>query len=333
MTPKDIFLKYASKKLPEGRSLIEFSLTAFVVEHSEFSKGMAAIAELHGSRNSRGLGMGILIMADSGFGKSVLLMQYYALFPRQILANKSLIPVLYVVLPSNPTSLSIVIEILLALGDPLALKKSESASLKTQRLYQLLAACKVELILMDEPHHLDVSLNSMEFYIAQNWLKNLISIGNVAVVASGMAHSKNILHSNKELKRRFLKQVNLSGFSLNDESSFEEFRSVLKKFDELLPFDCEIPLYERNLARRILIASNGLLDYVGKLLDGAVNIAQFMYKPIINAEVLAAAFREYIWPEVPEKLNPFHPESPLLMLDKFGEPYHPDSKQYRGTKK
>ena len=333
MTPEDIYLKHASKKLPDGQSLVQFTLTSFVVEHAQFSIGMAAIAEVHSKRNANKMGVGLLLMADSGFGKSILLKQYHALFPRQILANEPIIPVLYVVLPSNPSSLAIVSEILLALGDPLALKKGESAALKTQRLHQLLEACKVEVILMDEPHHLDISLNSLEFYIAQNWLKNLISLGKVAVVASGMPQSKYIFHSNKELKRRFLKKVTLTGFTFSDESSFEEFRSILKKYETLLPFDCETPLYERNLARRILIASGGLLDYLAKLLDGAVQIAQFMHKPIINLEVLAASFREYIWVDAPEKLNPFHSDSPLRKLDKFGEPYYSDSKQYRGAKK
>lgn len=332
MTPEEIFINHTSKKLPGGQPLIQFSLTSFLVEHTQYSIGMAAIAEIHAKRNANKMGVGLLLMADSGFGKTKLLKQYQALFPRQILANKPIIPVLYVVFPSSPSSLSIVSAILLALGDPLALKKGESAALKTHRLFKLLEDCKVEVILMDEPHHVDISNNYLEFYIAQNWLKNLISIGKVAFVASGLPHSTNIFHSNIELKRRFLKQVTLTRFTFTDESSFEEFRSILKKFESLLPFNCEIPLYERNLARRIVIACGGLLDYLAKLLDGAVHIGQFMRKPIINVDVLAASFREYIWVDVPEKLNPFCPGSPLRQLDKFGEPYFSDSKKYRGAK-
>lgn len=333
MTPEDILLKHASKKLPHNQALIQFSLSEYVVEHSQFSVGMAAIAETHAKRNALEKGLGLLLTAESGFGKTILLKQYQSLFPRQTLPNGVMIPVLYVVLPSNPSSLAIVSEILLALGDPLALKKSESAAIKTQRLYKFLEQCKVEVILMDEPHHMHISLNSTEFYTTQNWLKNLISIGKVAVITSGMPHSKYIFKSNAELRRRFIKQVTLMEFRFSDESSFEEFRSILKKYEGLLPFACETPLYERNLARRILIACGGLLDYLAKLLDGAVQIAQFMHKPIINTEVLAASFREYIWVDCPEKLNPFHPNSPLRALDKYGEPYHSESKHTRGAKK
>lgn len=333
MSPEDIIQLHGSKKLPDNQTLIKFSLSEYIVEHSQFSVGMAAIAETHAKRNALSKGVGLLLMAESGFGKTILLKKYQSLFPRQMLANIVIIRVLYVVLPSNPSSLAIASEILLALGDPLALKKSESAAIKTQPLYKYLKDCKVEVILMDEPHHMHISLNTPEFYTAQNWLKNLISIGKVAVVASGMPHSKYIFKSNNELKRRFLKQVTLTNFTFNYASSFEEFRSILKKYEGLLPFKCEIPLYERNLARRILIACGGLLDYLAKLLDGAVQIAQFMHKPIINVEVLAASFREYIWDDGPENLNPFHPNSPLRPLDKFGEPYHTESKHDRGAKK
>ena len=331
MNPQEIITKFSERKLPEGRTITDFTLKDHVMEHSQFSKAMTMIAEVHQLRRVKGYGAGFVLMAESGFGKSVILQQYQSYFPRCSVNLKSVIPVVFITLPSRPTDLSMATAVLDAMGHPLASKK-ENAAEKTKKIYELFNTCKVELILIDELHHLDKSHNSVEYYVALNWLKNLISLGNASVVTAGLPRTKSIIQGNKELKRRFIKELTLTPFEWTDKFSFVEFRSILKKFGELLPFECETPLQEQNLARRILIASHGLLDYVRQLLDGAVYIAQFMHKPIINLEVLATAFREYIWSDVPEKLNPFNPKATLRKLDKFGEPFHLSEKYWKGGK-
>ena len=71
------------------------------------------------------------------------------------------------------------------------------------------------------------------------------------------------------------------------------------------------------------MASYGLLDYVIKILEGAVSAATSSGMESIDLPALAAGFRGQVWRDVPERLNPFHMESPLRSLDRAGEVFHP----------
>lgn len=332
MTPSEIISKYSNPETENiGKDGIErdlatsFSLRKTLLEHKRFKDVTINIAELHLYSKSHSVGGGLLITAPSGAGKTTLLTNYAEKFPIGKEPQKTHIPVLHVVVPSSPTAKSFAESILLALGDPLA--RRGSAEEKTFRIYKLLKACEVEILLIDESQHFYYTHTAVEFRRLSDWLKNMISISGLAVVMFGLEETEMVMFSNEQLARRFSTRIHISPFNLNDEEDFKEFRAVLKAFQQLLPIPVEEPLYGANIARRFLVASNGLLDYVRKILEGSVVVASRAGLRSLDLTTYAAAFRNNVWPQVPDRRNPFHPESPLHSLDRAGEPFYAGEKR------
>jgi len=331
MSPLEVINKYSTpvEKSEEVAVQMEvaasFSLRKTLLTHQRFIKVITHIAELHLHSQSNAVGGGLLVTGPSGVGKTTILQHYLEQFPRVKEQQKTRIPVLHVVTPSSPTVKSFTESILLALGDPMA--RRGSAEEKTFRIFQLLKACEVEILLIDEGQHFYYAHTIVEFRRVTDWLKNMISISELAVVMFGLEESEMVVFSNEQLARRFSSRLHISPFTLSDEEDFKEFRAALKGLQEVLPIPVEEPLYGANLARRFLVASNGLLDYVRKILEGAVVVAGRAGLKHLDLMSYAAGFRNNIWPEISDRQNPFHPESALRHLNRPGEPFYAGEKR------
>ncbi len=332
MNPLEVIQKYGgfdpateSQNLTSMITATQFSLRKTLLLHTRYKSALKQIAELHQYSKVNSVGGGFLICGPSGVGKSTILEQYLEHFPRVERQHITTIPVLYVTTPASPTVKSFAQAILLALGYRKALRVSGEEM--TFRIYQLFKACAVEMILIDEFQHFYYAHSVIEFRRISDWLKNMISVSEIAVVLCGLPEAEMVVFSNEQLARRFSSRLNLSAFKLDDESDFIEFRAVMKGFQQVLPISVEEPLYEANISRRFLVASNGLLDYVRKILEGSVVIAGDVGLSKLDMSIYAAAFRRNVWPGVPDRLNPFHPESPIRSLTRTGEPFYSAAKR------
>ena len=329
MKPIDILIQYGERPTAQDLpdiSLIGFSLKKMLFPHSRFREALRRIAWLHNYSQENEVGGGLLITGHSGLGKTTILQHYLDLFPRVDETNHTRIPVLYVTAPASPTVKSMAEAILVALGDPMA--RRGSAEEKTFRIYQLLQACQVELLMIDEFQHFCYAHSIVEFRSIADWLKNVISLTGMGVVLCGLPEAEMVIQSNEQLARRFSTKYALTPFRLANDEDFKEFRGILKSFQTAIPLSTEEPLYEANLARRFLIASNGLLDYVRKILEGAVEVAESAKRESLDVDLYAAGFRKQVWSEVPDRLNPFHPKSPLRPLIRPGEPFYAGDKRH-----
>lgn len=321
--PLELMTKYADINdgaEPVDQALFGFRLKSDPIAHRRFREGMFRLAELHHGRSAHKIGGGLLIIGHSGGGKSTLLEHYESQYPRVHEKEITRIPVLRVSVPSSPSAKSLAEAILVALKDPKAHRGT--ASEKTERILVWLERCSVELILFDEFQHLFYTTSVIVFRDVTDWLKRLISNANVGIVACGLPEAALVVDSNEQLARRFSARIQLTPFSLDDDEDFLEFRGLLRSFQKLLPIPVETELHEANLARRMHVASYGLLDYLGKVLEGAVSVAVATRQPQIDLAVLAAGFRNRIWSAVPDRLNPFYPESILRPLDRVGEVFY-----------
>jgi len=329
MKPIDILIQYGESSAtldPADISMVGFSLKKMLFPHSRFKEALRRIARLHNYSQQNEVGGGLLITGPSGFGKTTILQHYLELFPRVVELNHTRIPVLYVTTPASPTVKSMAEAILVALGDPIA--RRGSAEEKTFRIYQLLQACQVELLMIDEFQHFCYAHSIVEFRSITDWLKNVISLTGMGVVLCGLPEAEMVIQSNEQLARRFSTKYALTPFDVAQEGEFKEFRGILKSFQAAIPLPTEEPLYEANLARRFLIASNGLLDYVRKILEGAVEVAGDAQRDSLDIDLYAAGFRKQVWSDVPDRLNPFYPKSPLRPLIRPGEPFHAGDKRH-----
>ncbi|MDF2864675.1 MAG: hypothetical protein K0S02_4947 [Achromobacter mucicolens] len=319
-TPLDILCRTLPSDLAQRQSLFGFRLPIAPIQHRRFSEGLCRIAELHHSRQRFGSGGGVLITGPSGAGKTLLVSCYASQFAHETTLAGTRIPVLRLTVPSSPTAKSLSETILIALGYPKAHRGSGPQ--KTALILEFFDRCGLELMILDEVHHLLYASTIQYFRDVTDWLKNLISIANVAVVACGLPEAIAVVEANEQLASRFSARYALTPLGMASDTDFREFRSVLKLFGEALPLPMATPLHEANMARRMHVASYGLLDYVRKVLEGAVSVAASVGDNEIGLDALAAAFRNCVCGTVPDRLNPFHPDSYLRPLDRPGEVFY-----------
>ncbi len=322
MRPIDVIASYRGAG-QSGSDGLGFSLSGVSFQHERFKSAILQIAERHNHSSTCAVSDGLLITGYSGVGKSTIMQHYQSLFPRRVERGVTIIPVLFAETPSSPTVKSLAQTILGAIGDPAAHRGT--AAEKTERIYSLFTRCGIEVLLLDEFHHFYYTATVQQYRDITDWLKGLMNNLRCTLVLCGLPEAKNVVRSNSQLWRRFSSQIELSPFAMNDAEDWLEFRGLLQAFGAQVPLPFDVPLFESNMARRVFIASGGRLDYVKKLLEGAVAVAVRADLPTIDLAVLAAGFREQIWSDVPTRLNPFHPESPLRPLDRSGEPFEPDS--------
>jgi type II secretory pathway predicted ATPase ExeA len=312
--------RYAPGELLGQSALRGFKLVCNPLPHRRYKEAMYAIAELHQRRRNYGEGGGLLVIGLSGAGKSTILKSYLDNFPREHEAARTRVKVLAASVPSSPTASGVGDAIINAFGP--RRPHHGSAGNKLELLINLFEKCGVEKLLLDEFHHLLYAPNLNHFREVMDWLKLLFDKTKASVIGAGLPEAELVADSNPQFRRRFSKRVRLLPFELDNEKDFQEFRAILKAFGRCLPLPCATPLHEANLARRFHVGSYGLLDYVVKTLEGAVSAAATAGIELLDLPTFSAGFRNTVWHDVPDRLNPFHPESPLRPLDRPGEVFH-----------
>lgn len=332
MTPQELIKRHArlNPTVDFQKNFLGFSLEHVTLSHRRYDQAMTAIAKLHHSQRVHRHGGGLLIFGPSGVGKSTLLENYAENFPPYVEGRQTVMPVLKVTCPSSATANGIISALFDAMGYPIPSKLDLAE--KTIKVTKLIKLCKVEVVLLDEFQHSYYSRTLQDFRQLMDTIKNVITGAKVASVLTGLYEIDEVISTNEQLTRRHSEKVEITTFKIEDEEDFREFRGVLKAYQEALIIPPEVPLFEANLARRFLIASNGNLDYLRRIIEKSVEIAGFAELTQLNQSVYSAAFREHVWKGVPDKLNPFNEASPLRYLDKVGEPYYPwDSKHSIGS--
>jgi energy-coupling factor transporter ATP-binding protein EcfA2 len=299
-------------------AFVNFTLRKTVIEHHVFAEAIHQIATIHSRGVHAGVSDGLLIYGQTGSGKSTLLRYYGARFPATKSEGRTRIPIVIVTTPESPTVKTLAEAILNALGDPAA--SMGTANTKTERIRLLFERCKVELLMIDEFQHFCERLREKGQIRVTDWLKNLFNVTRVPVVLAGLPRSMTALQSNPQLRRRFSAPLYLKPFGFDVPDDQRAFRALLQGIHAALPIACA-PLHESNMARRFYIASNGLIDYVVKIIDTAVSSVLTRDTPELILSSFEAAFRMSVWREAPKELNPFSEKSVLRPLTKRGEPF------------
>jgi hypothetical protein len=311
--------------------LAGFTLRQTIIEHSIFQEAIREVARLHSRWRDAGVFEGMLLVAQTGSGKSTTLKYYRDQFPRYETPTGTKIPVLYVATPESPTVRDLAQKVLDALGDPAADKGSASA--KTRRIIHLVKQCGVEMVFIDEFHHFADGKYATEATRVSNWVKLLIEEIKRPVVLAGLPRAIAVVNRNPELRRRFCAPHELRPFGFATDDERREFRAVLKKVHSLVPASCKCPpLHALELAERFHFASLGLFDYVVKIVETAVSKTAANHDGNVTLAALAEAFAVAVWKHVPDDLNPFNEGARLRRLTKAGEPFDilDDMSKYTG---
>lgn len=310
--------KPSIKKSGSQKKFCDFTLRKEIIEHPRFTFAISEIARLHQRGLEANDPQGMLLVAQTGCGKSTAFEYYERLFPRRENKRATQIPVLRVNTPASPTVKMLGEAILFAMHDPAASKGT--SMVKTNRIIHLFKECKVELLLIDEFQHFFDGRHVTESKRVSDWLKNLITSVNIPVVLAGLPRAISVVNNNPQLRRRFGSPHYMQPFGFTTVHEQLEFRGVLKGIHGSLPCPC-VELHEANMARCFYYATHGLFDYIVKIVDDAVSRGGTGSNEQVTKADLASAFKRSVWMDAPDEMNPFSGMESFRLLTRPMEPF------------
>jgi hypothetical protein len=236
-----------------------------LILHPRFREAVALLERCHRSGRQGGEPACGALLGASGVGKSSVVAHYARLHPPGEAETATRRPVLTVTLQPDARPKGIAADLLLALGDPAW--SSGTVQTLTSRAVRLLDRCGVELIVLDEFHHLFDSDRARVMTKASQWLKVLIVNTGLPVVVAGMPEATHVLGA-EHTERRFKERLLLRCFTWRTPEGRREFCGMLKKLDDTLPLAEASGLAGPELAGRIYLACRGVPDYLMALVRG-----------------------------------------------------------------
>jgi Cdc6-like AAA superfamily ATPase len=245
----------------------------------------------------------MLLLGDPGNGKTTECKRYARDYPRRIVDGRTILPVLYVSIPSPTTTKSLPEKILRQMGD--GFWKEGNTTVQTLRLCGLLDDTQTELIILDEFQGFIDGKTDRAVLEVSNWLKGFINEARKPVIVAGLPYCDIVLKANDQLERRFPIRETLHPFGWNTAKNISKFKMFLEQVDKSLPFDVKSNLADDHIARRMYVATNGVIDFVMKLVRRAAELAIDKDVEKIELGLLERAYRERIKAIVPNRPNPF----------------------------
>ena len=263
----------------------------------------------------------LLIIGESGVGKSTLLRRFRDLHPPVARDEYTEVPVLYVALDSACSIKKLARSLLLELGSKYWDKGDESQL--TYQLIYLLRGCRVRLVILDEVNHLVDKGGEKTHHNIADWIKRLSDATHLPFVLAGIPRAERLLDTNDQLRSRFRQVISIQPFSMEDKDRESEFRSVLLSFQRLLGEIPSVDLSHRTIARAFVFATGGRLREIRKLLIRAVELAFERPSPQLMAADLSRAFETVIYRDAADARNPFSKRFSGTPLTRPGEPFAP----------
>ncbi|MAZ86086.1 MAG: hypothetical protein CL693_00370 [Cellvibrionaceae bacterium] len=198
-----------------------------------------------------------LITGESGSGKSELVKQYAAKYPRRELSEYTHIPVLYVRLRSPQTAKAFTEQILVAMGDPQGGKGAKTKEKGFDLIRNFCLECGVELIILDEVQTVIQNRSPGVIASISDWFKDLMNDTKVPVVMVGMPWCRSFVEENDQLDTRIGYRYYLETFRVS--SQFSYFIRFLELFSKNYEFDSDFSLTDTEMAYRLFAYSSGVI--------------------------------------------------------------------------
>jgi hypothetical protein len=253
----------------------------------------------------------------TGAGKSTLVRDYAAFFPRLEEASGTQVPVFYVETPSPVTVKGMAATMLASLGDPAA----HSGALWSMnfRLVRLMKACQVELVILDDFHHLIDKETNRILEQVSDWLKVLIKETNIPFLVVGIEGKvERILEANAQLSRLFAARQTLEPlrYEPSSDTSLQEFARFVQYATEALTIGLPDTLPRAELLLRLHLATRGVVGNLMNLLRYAAWLTRQQHQDTIALSTLAAAFDKRLSKHLKNQPNPFlsAPGEPIVSV-------------------
>lgn len=240
----------------------------------------------------------------SGAGKSTLVKAYAANFPRYDAEDGTRVPVFYAETPSPVTVKGFSSHLLAELGDPAA-HRGTLQNMNARLIYYL-RVCEVQLVILDDFHHLIDSETNRILAQVSDWLKVLIKETGIPFLVVGIEDSVDrILRANRQLSRLFAVREKLPPFSLATEAEAEDFRRFLQYAQVAVKKNIQHSLTQDEFLARIYFATEGVVANIMNLLRVAALFGEKQGEDVITLEVLDLAFNKRLQRHLEKPRNPF----------------------------
>jgi len=240
----------------------------------------------------------------SGAGKSTLVRAYAASLPRYQAESGTRIPVFYLETPSPVTVKAMATHMLTELGDPGAHKGT--LPMMNARLIHYLRECDVQLVILDDFHHLiDTETNRILARVS-DWLKVLIKETGIPYLVVGIENTvETILRANQQLSRLFAVRETLAPFALDTEEDAKTFLLFLVYAQDAVGMSLPNEISQSEMLARMHYATNGVVGNIMNLLRFAVILAEQNEKNALTLDLLDQAFNKRLKRHVLKEQNPF----------------------------
>jgi hypothetical protein len=242
----------------------------------------------------------IMLMGDTGTGKSSFLRKYAARSPSRRTRGNLIQPVVMTeFLPGTKLNGAAKI-LLIALGDP-----SRGSGILTDlalRATDQIIKQKVEMVLLDEFQHL-IETGEKSINKAGDFVKQVSKATNVPFVMTGMPSALGILKVNSQLAgiTPHLKEMGRFSWATSEDRLI--LRRFLARVDDALPFDDPAGLGDPETAERIFEATKGMMRATMTLIKQAAIHSLDRGGEQILAEDLRYGYEQT--PGVNHDANPF----------------------------
>jgi len=277
-----------------------------LITHPQFEKVKRMIGIAHRLSKTANEPQCIALEGQTGAGKTTLVQDYASAFPRVETPSGTEIPVFYMETPSPVTVKGMAISMLTKLGDPAA-KNGDTAALSS-RLAELLIACKVQLVILDDFHHLIDSDTKKVLAKVSDWLKVLIKESKVPFLVVGIEGKVDeILCANEQLSRLFAYREPLKPFEWNEHNptSMQDFATFIKFAQNSFGITFSKEITRPEMLYRLHYATNGVVANIMNLLRYVALLAGEKGGTPIDLSLMAEAFDTRLAKHLRAKHNPF----------------------------
>ncbi len=262
---------------------------------------------------------GMLILAGSGAGKTQLAQELKANVHRvfgRIDPEKTIVPALLLSVPDRCTPRAICISILKELGDPDP-EHRPRLDLVGQTA-GMLKACEVRMIIIDNVQDIPAKRGERGIEQVSNRLRELIDQTSCLWLMLGTDAARSVVDNESQLIKRLPYRAHINYFDIQTEREKRIFLQLLLRIDAWLPLTESNEQLLRQLAGRLYIATEGILDRLRQLLDLACDEARRKAREHLVQENCATAFARLYGPDVE---NPFAEGFVIRQLRGKDEPF------------
>ena len=234
-----------------------------VIVHPSFEDGFNKIDRAHRLSGTRP--RGLLLLGETGVGKTTLLNHYFQSYMSLNTADSEFHPILQIELRARTTVKSVLTDAIRALGGFPPGRPTEYELM--HQLKTLMTELKCSLLIIDEAHHLTARRQGTDGLAVADSIKNLMNTTGISIILAGLPRAEEAFEGHQELARRFRQKVVLKDFTAKQ--SWKEFAAFVKAQLELLG-DIAAEIKSIDMCKALYVASHGKPSAISDLLIEAL---------------------------------------------------------------